>query len=116
MKHRPHLNWITRRRCALADLDEHVVERYLRHRDGRQFIQPGDRAARKRWLVALCSDGAIAAAVLPSLTSHERVFKQFEDYPRAERGLALKSIVRHLPSKRLPMTTAVVGWPVARSA
>jgi hypothetical protein len=32
------LAWITRRHCKLADLDEHVVERYLRYRGGRQSI------------------------------------------------------------------------------
>jgi site-specific recombinase XerD len=94
------LSWVASRRCALADLDEHVVERYLRHRAGRQSIQPGDRAALKRWLVALREDGAIAPAVPPSLTPHERIFKQFEDYLRTERGLAPKSIVRHLPTIR----------------
>jgi site-specific recombinase XerD len=41
------LSWITRRHCKLAGLDEHIVERYLRHRAGRQSIQPGDRAALK---------------------------------------------------------------------
>jgi hypothetical protein len=43
----------------LADLDEQVVERYLRYRGGRQSIQPGDRAALRRWLSVLREDGAI---------------------------------------------------------
>ena len=59
------LSWIAGRRCKLADLDEQVVERYLRRRDGSQTIQPGDRAALKRWLSVLREDGAIAPLVLP---------------------------------------------------
>lgn len=42
------LSWIAGHRYKLADLDEQVVERYLRHRGGRQSIQSGDRAALKR--------------------------------------------------------------------
>ena len=73
------LSWIAGHRYKLADLDEQVVERYLRHRGGRQSIQPGDRAALKRWL------------------SVERIFKEFDAYLRSERGLDPRSIVRHLP-------------------
>jgi integrase len=91
------LSWIESRRCALADIDERMVERYLRHRAGRQSIQPGDRAALKRWLSVLRDEGAIAPAVLPPLTPHDRIFKEFDDYLRTERGLAPKSIIRHLP-------------------
>ena len=91
------LSWIASRRCALADLDECMVEKYLRHRAGKQSIQPGDRSALKRWLSVLREEGAIAPAVLPPLTSHDRIFKEFDAYLRTERGLAPKSIVRHLP-------------------
>ena len=91
------LSWIASRRCALATLDERKVERYLRHRAGRQSIQPGDRAALKRWLSVLREAGAIAPAAAPPLTPHDRIFKEFDAYLRTERGLAPKSIVRHLP-------------------
>ena len=91
------LSWIARSRSKLADLDEGMVERYLRHRARRQSIQPGDRAALKRWLSVLREDGAIAPLVLPPLTPHEQIFKEFDAYLRSERGLAPRSIVRHLP-------------------
>ena len=91
------LSWMDRRRCALAGVDERMIERYLRHRAGRQSIQPGDRAALKRWLAVLRNEGIIAAAVPPPLTPHDRIFKAFEEYLRTERGLAHKSIIRHLP-------------------
>jgi integrase len=91
------LSWMEGRRWALAALDERMVERYLRHRAGRQTIQPGDRAALKRWLSVLREEGVIAPAALPALTPHDRIFKEFDAYLRTERGLAPKSIVRHLP-------------------
>jgi len=84
----------------MVDLDEQVVERYLRHRGRRQSIQPGDRAALKRWLSVLRAEGAIAPAVRPPLTSHDRIFNEFDAYLRTERGLAPRSIVRHLPTVR----------------
>ena len=64
---------------------------------GKQSIQPGDRAALKRWLSVLREAGAIAPAVLPPLTPHDQIFEEFDAYLRTERGLAPKSIVRHLP-------------------
>ena len=94
------LNWTTSRRCALGDLDERTVEQYLQHRAGKQSIQPGDRSALKRWVSVLREEGAIAPAVMPSLTSHDRIFKEFDAYLRTERGLAPKSIVSHLPAIR----------------
>jgi len=94
------LGWIAGRRCKLVDIDEHMVERYLQHRAGRQSIQPGDRAGLKRWLSVLRDEGAIAPAALPPLTPHDRIFKEFEDYLRTERGLSPRSIIRHLPIVR----------------
>ncbi|WP_158927649.1 site-specific integrase [Acidisphaera sp. S103] len=94
------LSWIASRRGALADLDECSVEWYLRHRAGKQSIQPGDRSALKWWLSVLRAEGLIAPAVLPPVTSHDRIFNEFDAYLRTERGLAPKSIVRHLPVVR----------------
>jgi site-specific recombinase XerD len=91
------LSWIASHRGALADLDERSVEQYLRHRARKQSIQPGDRSALRRWLSVLREEGAIAPAVLPPLTSHDRIFNEFDAYLRTERGLTPKSIVRHLP-------------------
>jgi hypothetical protein len=76
--------------------DERMVELYLQHRAGKS-IQLGGRSALKRWLSVLREEGAVAPAVLPPLTSHDRIFNEFDAYLRTERGLAPKSIVRHLP-------------------
>jgi site-specific recombinase XerD len=91
------LSWIAASRSKLTDLDERMVERYLRYRGGKQSIQPGDRAALKRWLSVLRDAGSIAPAALLPITSQDQIFEEFGDYLRRERGLAPKSIVRHQP-------------------
>jgi site-specific recombinase XerD len=48
-------------------------------------------------LAVLRDEGAIVPASPPSLTPHDRIFNEFDAYLRAERDLAPKSIVRHLP-------------------
>jgi len=91
------LSWITRSRSDLADLDEHMVERYLRLRARKQSIQPGDRAALKRLLSVLRDADMIAPAVPPPISPREQIFEAFADYLRMQRGLAPRSIVGHLP-------------------
>jgi site-specific recombinase XerD len=95
------MSWLTRIGSMPTDLNERMVEQYLRHRSKKQSIQPGDRAALKRLLSVLRETGTIAPAMLPPLTPHEQIFKAFSHYLREERGLATKSIVRHLPFIRL---------------
>jgi hypothetical protein len=91
------LSWIASSRSKLTDLDERMVERYLRYRGSKQSIQPGDRAALKRWLSVLRDAGSIAPAALPPITPQDQIFEEFGNYLRTERGLAPRSVVRHLP-------------------
>jgi len=91
------LSWIASSRSKLTDLDERMVERYLRYRGGKQSIQPGDRAALKRWLSVLREAGSITPAAPPPITPQDQIFEEFGDYLRRQRGLAPKSIVRHQP-------------------
>lgn len=49
------LSWIAKSRVKVTDLDEGMVERYLRHQAGKQSIQPGDRAALKRGCYPCCA-------------------------------------------------------------
>jgi site-specific recombinase XerD len=95
------LNWLTRIGSVPTDLNERMVERYLRHRSRKQSIQPGDQAALRRFLSVLREAGAIALAAPPPLAPHERIFDAFSHYLREERGLAPKSVVHHLPFIRL---------------
>src|SRR5262249_16471849 len=88
---------VARSRSKVAALDERMVGRYLRHRAGKLSIQPGDRAALKRLVSVLRDTGMIALATLPAIPPQYRIFEEFSDYLRMERGLAAKSIIRHLP-------------------
>ena len=94
------LSWIAGSRSKLTDLDERMVERYLRYRGNKQSIQPGDRAALKRWLSVLRETGTITPAALQPITPQDQIFQEFSDYLRRERGLAPRSIVSHLPAIR----------------
>lgn len=94
------LAWLARQRTRLSDLDEHVVERYLRHQGAKHSIHLDDRAALKRWLFTLRTAGAIAPAAVPISTPHEQIFAEFGDYLRSERGLEAKTIAHHLPAIR----------------
>jgi site-specific recombinase XerD len=91
------VSWIAGRRSKLMDLDERIVERYLRHRAGKQSIQPGDQAALKRLLSVLREVGTIRPAALPPITPQDQIIEEFGNYLRTERGLAPKSIVSHQP-------------------
>jgi len=90
------LTWTTRSRSKLSELDEGIVERYLRRRAQKQSIQPGDRAALKRWLSAL-RDAGVIPPVAPPVTPQDQIIKEFGDYLQRERGLTPKSITRLLP-------------------
>ncbi len=95
------MSWRASSGSKLTDLNECLVEQYLRHRAKGRSIQAGDRAAFKRLLSVLREAGTIALAALPPLTPHEQIFEAFSSYLREERGLAPKSIVNHLPVIRL---------------
>jgi site-specific recombinase XerD len=94
------LDWMARHRTKLTKLDERMVERYLRHQAAKKCIQLGDRAALKRWLLALRAAGTIAPAAALPRTPHEQIFAEFGDYLRSDCGLSAKTIVHHLPAIR----------------
>ena len=91
------LSWVASSSSTPTELDEGMIDQYLQRRSGRRFVQPGDRAALKRFLSMLREVGAIAPAVAPPLSPHGQIFEAFSLYLREDRGLAPKSIVRHLP-------------------
>jgi len=63
------LNWLARIGSTPTDLNERMVELYLRRRSRKQSIQPGDRAALKRFLLMLREVGAIALAATTAHTA-----------------------------------------------
>jgi site-specific recombinase XerD len=94
------LSWIASSRAALSDLDERMVERYLRSRTRKRSIYPGDRLAFKRFLSVLRDAGMIAPAEPPRITPHDQIFAEFSGYLQRERGLAPGTITNHLPTIR----------------
>src|SRR6516165_3308336 len=103
------LSWLTRIGSIPTELNERVVEKYLRHRSTKQCIQKGDRAALKRLLSVLRDAGVIAPAMRPPLTPHEQIFEAFSHYLREERGVTTRSIVHHLPFVRLFLREVYAG-------
>ena len=91
------LAWIERSQLKLVDLDERVAELYLEHRGEKQCLQPGDRAALKRFLVVLRGSDMIAPAPQPPITPEDQIFAGFSSYLRQERGLTPRSIITHQP-------------------
>ena len=87
-------------RTKLSKIDEHMVDRFLRHQGAKQTIQLDDRPALKRWLSILRSAGTIAPAAAPICTPQEKIFVEFGAYLQSERGLTANTIAHHLPSIR----------------
>jgi site-specific recombinase XerD len=94
------LSWIATSRSALTDLDECMVDRYLRHRARKHSIERGDRAALKRWLSVLRDAGTIALPALSPVTPQDQISAEFGDYLQRERGLAPGTFIRRLPTIR----------------
>jgi hypothetical protein len=97
------LDWIERSQLKLAHLDERVAERYLEHRGEKQCLQPGDRAALKRFLVVLRESDMIAPAPQPPITPEDRIFVGFRR-PTAHlpRGAVRPEICRMEPDRKSP--------------
>jgi len=91
------IGWIASIGSKPSDLDERMVEQYLRCRRGKQSTRNGEQAAVRRLLSVLRRAGTVAAAAAPPpLTSHEQIVEAFSHYLQNERGLAPKSIVCRL--------------------
>ena len=90
------MKWIASSGFRVADIDEHVVERYLRNRATKHSVHSIDRPALKRFLSVLREAGMIGPAEPPRITRQDRIIAEFSDH-LCERGLAPRSIVRHLP-------------------
>jgi site-specific recombinase XerD len=94
------LSWIAHSRSVLADLDEDMIGRYLRHRVGKRPIQRADRAALRRWLLVLRDAGTIAPPASLPIIPQDQISAEFGEYLQRERGLAPRSILRLLPTVR----------------
>jgi site-specific recombinase XerD len=82
-------------KSKVADIDERMVERYLRNRARKHSIHRIDRPALKRFVSVLRKLGMIAPAEPLRITPQDQRLVEFSDH-LSERGLAPRSIVRHL--------------------
>jgi site-specific recombinase XerD len=87
-------------RFRVSDIDEAMVERFLRIRARKRSVYSGDRPALKRFLSVLRDAGMIAPAEPPRITPQDKIVADFGDYLQRERGLAPRSIIRYLPAIR----------------
>lgn len=74
------LNWLASSRWKLIDLDEHVLEQYIKQLAQRKSIQLGDRAALKRLLLTLRETHSIPPASLPPIMPQDQICEKFADY------------------------------------
>jgi site-specific recombinase XerD len=89
------MKWIESSGSKVADIDVRMVERYLRNRARKRSIHRIDRPALKRFLSVLRKLGMIAPAEPLRITPQDQILLDFSDH-LSERGLAPRSIVRHL--------------------
>ncbi len=74
------LNWLTSSRWKLIDLDEHLLEQYIKQLAQKKSIQLGDRAALKRLLLTLRETHSIPPASLPPIMPQDQICGKFADY------------------------------------
>ena len=94
------LSWIAASRSALTDLDECMVDRYLRHRARKHCIERSDRAALKRLLSVLRDAGTIALPARSPVSPQDQISAEFGEYLQRERGLTPATVFRRLPTIR----------------
>lgn len=88
--------WLDRRRLALVDLDEQVVERFLEYRRRQGHLRKGHARTASQFLEHLREKGAIRS---PEPTVDESPLgslqNQYENYLKKERGLSPGTIIRN---------------------
>src|SRR6516165_4590876 len=94
------MKWMASSGFRVAEVDEPMVERFLHVRARKRSNYSGDRPALKRFLSVLRDAGMISSAEQPQITPEDQILADFCDYLRRERGLAPRSIDRHLPGIR----------------
>ena len=94
------MKWMASSGFRVAEVDEPMVERFLHVRARKRSNYSGDRPALKRFLSVLRDAGMISSAEPPQITPEDQILADFCDYLRRERGLAPRSIDRHLPGIR----------------
>ena len=94
--------WLKRHRLEVRDLEERLIEEFLRSRKRRYQIQTGDRAPLRMILNQLRAAGMVATPRRPTPESGiDRVERAYRDYLAKERQLAHFTQINYLPFVRL---------------
>lgn len=90
--------WLQRKQIGVADLDSHVVDRFLRIRRRERRLSRGDPKALTRLLSMLREAGAVrmcnTSVVEDGCT---KVVSEFRRYLTEERGLSTSTLLNYLP-------------------
>jgi site-specific recombinase XerD len=93
--------WLDRRHFDICNVDESLVEQYLRFRAHYQHPFYSDRPALYRFLGLLRQIDAIAPSTPIPPTPLEQIEQDFERYLLRERGLSRTTVIRHRPPLRM---------------
>lgn len=92
--------WLARRHFHISDVDESLVELFLRFRANYQRPVCSDRRALFRFLGLLRQIDVIAPLTPIPATPLEQIEQDFERYLLRERGLSRTTVIRHRPPLR----------------
>jgi len=94
-------HWLADKQLSLHELDERIVEQYVKFRLRFRNLYPGDKPALHRLLSVLREAKAIAPIPAKTLDPLEQIEDDFCRYLIEERGLVHATVTRHLPVVRL---------------
>ncbi len=89
--------WLKQKRFTLLDLDDTVVDRFLRLRRGQHRVRRGDPKALGRLLAMLRQTGVVKQQQAVEVTARAKVIGEFRHYLSQERGLAQPTLLNYLP-------------------
>jgi site-specific recombinase XerD len=92
--------WLKRKRLALGDLDELVLDRYYRYRKRRRYCGRHARAALGKVLTLLRDVDACNPRKRVAPNASEILIKEFRVYLTEKVGLRVASFIRRLPTVR----------------
>jgi site-specific recombinase XerD len=89
--------WLKQKRFTLHDLDDTVVDRFLRLRRGQHRVRRGDPKALDRLLAMLRQTGVVKQQQAVEVTARAKVIGEFRHYLSQERGLAQPTLLNYVP-------------------
>ncbi len=92
--------WFVRKGIVIEDIDEAIVDRYMRFRARHRHPFSSDRPALNRFLAVMRDAEVISPQRPPRLSLHEQRMEDFRRHLREQGGFAPRSIITHLPTLR----------------